>query len=48
METSTSTVTSEAMRQSSAWSQLESIAPTLAYDHTAILGEDSSPLSVQV
>jgi pimeloyl-ACP methyl ester carboxylesterase len=31
-----------AMRQSPAWPQLESIAPTLAYDHTAILGEDSS------
>lgn len=32
----------EAMRHSPAWSQLESIGPTLAYDHTAILGEDSS------
>ncbi len=32
----------EAMRQSPAWPQLESIAPTLAYDHTAILDEDSS------
>ena len=32
----------EAMRQSPAWPQLEAIAPTLAYDHTAILGEDSS------
>jgi pimeloyl-ACP methyl ester carboxylesterase len=31
-----------AMRQSPAWPQLESIALTLAYDHTAILGEDSS------
>src|SRR6266699_5344171 len=31
-----------AMRQSPAWPQLESIAPTLAYDHAAILGEDSS------
>jgi len=30
-----------AMRQSPAWPQLESIAPTLAYDHSAILGEDS-------
>lgn len=32
----------EAMRQSPAWPQLEAIAPTLAYDHTAILGKDSS------
>ncbi len=32
----------EAMRQSPAWPQLESIAPTLAYDHTAILGEEAS------
>ena len=32
----------EAMRQTPAWPQLESIAPTLAYDHTAILGADSS------
>ena len=31
----------EAMRQTPAWPQLESIAPTLAYD-AAILGEDSS------
>src|SRR5947199_7727786 len=32
----------EAMRQIPAWPLLESIAPTLAYDHAAILGEDSS------
>jgi pimeloyl-ACP methyl ester carboxylesterase len=32
----------EAMSQSPSWPMLESIAPTLAYDHTAILGEDSS------
>ena len=32
----------EAMRQSPAWPMLESIAPTLAYDHVYILGEDSS------
>ena len=31
-----------AMRQSPAWPQLEAIAPTLAYDHTAILGKDAS------
>src|SRR3989440_5353532 len=31
----------EAMRQSPAWPQLEAIAPALAYDHAAILGEDS-------
>ena len=30
------------MRQSPAWPQLESIAPTLANDHSAILGEDPS------
>lgn len=29
-----------AMRQSPAWSPLEAIAPTLAYDHRAILGPD--------
>src|SRR2546429_7861109 len=28
--------------QSPSWPLLESIAPTLAYDHAAILGEDSS------
>src|SRR2546429_9378223 len=28
--------------QTPAWPQLESIAPTLAYDHAAILGENSS------
>ena len=32
----------EAMRQSPAWPMLESIAPTLAYDHAYILGKDSS------
>ena len=32
----------EAMRQSPSWPLLESIAPTLAYDHAYILGEDSS------
>lgn len=32
----------EAMRQSPAWPQLEAIAPTLAYDHTAIMGKDAS------
>jgi len=37
-----------AMRQSPAWPQLESIAPTLAYDHTAILGEDSSIPAEQI
>src|SRR5256884_2283339 len=31
-----------AMRQSPAWPQLEAIAPTLAYDHTAIMGKDAS------
>jgi pimeloyl-ACP methyl ester carboxylesterase len=32
----------EAMRQAGAWPLLEAIAPTLAYDHTAILGKDGS------
>jgi len=32
----------EGMRHSPAWSSLEAIAPTLAYDHTAILGTDLS------
>ncbi len=32
----------EAMRQAPTWPQLEAIAPTLAYDHTAILGKDRS------
>ena len=32
----------EGMRHSPAWPSLEAIAPTLAYDHTAILGEDVS------
>jgi pimeloyl-ACP methyl ester carboxylesterase len=30
----------EGMRRSPAWPSLEAIAPTLAYDHTAILSED--------
>ncbi len=32
----------EGMRQSPAWPTLEAIGPTLAYDHTAIMGEDLS------
>src|SRR2546425_38336 len=32
----------EAMRHSPAWPMFEAIAPTLAYDHSAILGEDAS------
>jgi len=32
----------EAMRHAPVWPMLEAIAPTLAYDHTAILGEDNS------
>jgi pimeloyl-ACP methyl ester carboxylesterase len=32
----------EGMRHTPAWPQLEAIAPTLAYDHAAILGEDVS------
>jgi pimeloyl-ACP methyl ester carboxylesterase len=32
----------EGMRHSPAWPSLEAIAPTLAYDHAAILGEDQS------
>lgn len=32
----------EAMCQAPVWPLLEAIAPTLAYDHTAILGKDSS------
>src|SRR6266571_2849279 len=32
----------EAMRHAPAWPLLEAIAPTLAYDHAAILGEDAS------
>lgn len=32
----------EAMRQAPTWPRLEAIAPTLAYDHTAILGKDAS------
>src|SRR5229473_3413279 len=32
----------EAMRHAPIWPMLEAIAPTLAYDHTAILGEDAS------
>jgi len=38
----------EAIRQSPAWPQLEAIAPTLAYDHAAILGEDSSIPTEQI
>jgi pimeloyl-ACP methyl ester carboxylesterase len=32
----------EGMRQAPMWPALEAIAPTLAYDHAAILGEDAS------
>ena len=32
----------EGMRHSPSWSSLEALAPTLAYDHAAILGEDIS------
>ncbi len=32
----------EGMRHSPSWPSLEAIAPTLAYDHAAILGEDVS------
>jgi pimeloyl-ACP methyl ester carboxylesterase len=32
----------EAMRQAPIWPVFEAIAPTLAYDHSAILGEDAS------
>jgi pimeloyl-ACP methyl ester carboxylesterase len=32
----------EGMRYSPSWSSLEALAPTLAYDHTAIMGEDAS------
>ena len=32
----------EAMRHTPAWPPLEVIAPTLAYDHTAILGKDGA------
>jgi pimeloyl-ACP methyl ester carboxylesterase len=32
----------EAIHQTPAWSSLEAIAPTLAYDHTAIMGKDRS------
>ncbi|HEX6557606.1 MAG TPA: alpha/beta hydrolase, partial [Ktedonobacteraceae bacterium] len=32
----------EAMRQAPTWPLFEAIAPTLAYDHTAILGKDGS------
>ena len=31
-----------AMRQTPAWAPLEALAPTLAYDHTAILGKDNA------
>ena len=32
----------EAMRHAPAWPMFEAIAPTLAYDHSAILGADAS------
>jgi pimeloyl-ACP methyl ester carboxylesterase len=32
----------EAMRRAPTWPMLEAIAPTLAYDHTAIMGKDAS------
>ena len=32
----------EAMRHAPEWPMLEAIAPTLAYDHTAILGQDAA------
>jgi len=32
----------EAMRHAPAWPMLEAIAPTLAYDHTSILGQDAA------
>ena len=32
----------EAMRHAPTWPMFEAIAPTLAYDHSAILGEDAS------
>src|SRR5947208_5315206 len=32
----------KAMRQATTWPQFEAIAPTLAYDHTAIMGKDGS------
>ena len=32
----------EAMRQAPTWPLFEALAPTLAYDHTAILGKDGS------
>ena len=32
----------EGMRHAPVWPALEAIAPTLAYDHTALLGEDRS------
>ena len=32
----------EGMRHAPFWQALEAIAPTLAYDHTAILGENNS------
>lgn len=32
----------DGMRRAPFWAGLEAIAPTLAYDHTAILGEDAS------
>jgi pimeloyl-ACP methyl ester carboxylesterase len=32
----------DCMRRASTWPVLETLAPTLAYDHTAILGKDQS------
>jgi pimeloyl-ACP methyl ester carboxylesterase len=32
----------EGMRQAPFWSELEAVAPTLAYDHTGILGPDAA------
>jgi pimeloyl-ACP methyl ester carboxylesterase len=32
----------EGMRQGPGWASLEAVAPTLAYDHAAILGQDGS------
>ena len=32
----------EGMRQASFWAGMEDIAPTLAYDHTAIMGKEGS------
>ena len=32
----------EGMRQAPFWAGMEAIAPTLAYDHTAVMGKDGS------